>query len=317
MDAQQKRKGAQSRSVGKAFKGHGETYREIRVGSGTQRTSGKRALRQARRGGRGPARADSGYQKLIMSFQLRIETIPIKPDNYSYLITSGDSAVLVDASDAAPVLDFLQTRNVKLSAVLSTHHHSDHTLGNEELKDKTGCSIFAMDSRVRGVDRIVNDGENFSLNGIELKAIHVPGHTRHQASFYLESAKSLFTGDTLFGAGCGRVFEGGPDQMYNSLEKCASFPDETKVYFGHEYTLENLQFALTVEPDNKDIVARMEMVRKAVSAGGYSTPSTVLEEKRTNPFLRCREKSIRKYLGMVDRSPVAVFTELRRRKDVF
>lgn len=249
--------------------------------------------------------------------EVTVETVPIRPDNYSYLLTSGKFAVIIDASEADPILHLIQTRNIKLLAVLSTHHHSDHTLGNMELKEKTGCAVISTDKRVKGVDRVVGDGELISMEKFEIRTVHVPGHTKHQAAFYLESQKALFTGDTLFGAGCGRVFEGSADQMYRSLEKLASYPDETSVYFGHEYTVDNLEFALTVEPGNRDVAGRLEKVKEALSKGEYSTPSTVQEEKLTNPFLRCRELSIRKALNMVDRSPIAVFSELRRRKDVF
>ncbi len=252
-----------------------------------------------------------------MGSEISIKTVPIRPDNYSYLLTWGHFVTVIDASEADPILQLVRSRNLQLLAVLSTHHHSDHTLGNMELKEKTGCSVISTDRRVKGVDRVVGDGEIISLEGVEIRAVLVPGHTKHQAAFYLESQKSLFTGDTLFGAGCGRVFEGSADQMYRSLEKLGSYPDETSVYFGHEYTAENLEFALSVEPGNRDVVGRLERVKETLSGGGYSTPSTVREEKRTNPFLRCRELSIRKALDMVDRSPIAVFAELRRRKDLF
>ncbi len=239
----------------------------------------------------------------------------IPPDNYSYLIFSGSNAVVIDASDALVILQQLNLHNFNLLAIFSTHHHSDHTAGNLALKDKTGCRIIALDNRVSGVDQISADGELFEVGGLEFQVMHVPGHTKKQAAFYSEELKCVFTGDTLFGAGCGRLFEGSADQMYHSLERLASLSETTSVYFGHEYTVENLEFALSVEPGNTDTALRLENAKECLSRKEFTVPSTILLEKKTNPFLRCKDLSIRKQLGMVNRSPVAVFAELRRRKD--
>ncbi|KMQ50596.1 Hydroxyacylglutathione hydrolase [Chitinispirillum alkaliphilum] len=248
---------------------------------------------------------------------ITVDTILIPPDNYSYVLKCNNCAIVIDACDEKLISEHLQRENLRLLAILSTHHHSDHTAGNLKLKETTGCEIIATDKRVKGADRIIADHDRIGFCNIPIEALLVPGHTKSQAAWYVREEKMLFTGDTLFGAGCGRIFEGGPDQLYNSLQKLASLPDTTQIYFGHEYTVDNLEFALTVEPDNYAVSERLRNEKEKLNSGHYTTPSSIKLEKSTNPFLRCKEKSIRKKLEMVDRSPVAVFAEIRKRKDRF
>ncbi len=248
---------------------------------------------------------------------ISVDTILIPSDNYSYVLRRGDCAIVIDACNGTLLFEYLQRQNLKLQAILSTHHHSDHTSGNLKLKKMTGCEIVATDKRVRGADRIVADSDSIKFCDSHITALLLPGHTKHGAGWYLPDEGMVFTGDTMFGAGCGRLFEGSPDQMYNSLQRLASLPDDTLVYFGHEYTIDNLGFALSLEPDNEALQDRFKAETCKLSEGTYTTPSTVNIEKTTNPFLRCREKTIRAQLGMIDRSPVAVFAEVRKRKDRF
>jgi hydroxyacylglutathione hydrolase len=246
-----------------------------------------------------------------------ILTLLIPPDNYCYLLISGNEAAVIDPPEAPKVSYEIEKRNLDLKFIFSTHFHSDHTGGNGELKAKYRCIIAGCDRRIPQIDNVLGDGAIVGDENISIRVLSVPGHTKDQAAYYLKSNHALFTGDTLFCAGCGRIFEGGPDQLYSSLQKLASLPDETLIYPGHDYTMENLRFALIVEPDNREIDKRIQSETKARSAGIVTVPSNLLLEKKTNPFLRCDSKSIRRELGMMERSPVAVFTELRKRKDVF
>ncbi|MDG5815872.1 hydroxyacylglutathione hydrolase [Chitinispirillales bacterium ANBcel5] len=247
----------------------------------------------------------------------RVKVVPllVPPDNYTYLLVCEKRALAIDVTNAQALLSLIENQGVTLDYILSTHHHSDHTLGNVEVKKATGCKILGLDERIPGISKVLSDGEVVQFCSEEIRTLHVPGHTKHQAAFYLPSQGQLFTGDTLFGAGCGRLFECGPEKMYSSLLMLSKLPEETSVYFGHEYTKENLDFASAIEPQNPDIVKRLLVENDRLSANKYTTPSTIALEKSTNPFLRCNEQSVRRELDMVGRSPVAVFTELRKRKD--
>lgn len=244
-----------------------------------------------------------------------IITLLIPPDNFSYLIISGDQTAAIDPSSAKPVLEELRKRNRRLNIILSTHFHSDHTGGNRELKAAENCGIIGGDPRIPLIDHIALDNENINIGELSVKVLSVEGHTKHQVAYYIESERAVFTGDTMFGAGCGRVFEGSAQKMYQSLMRLAQLPDNTLVYPGHEYTRENLRFAVEIEPENGEIVSRLEAVNELRNKGMFTVPSTILIEKQTNPFLRCDSKAIRKRLDMVGRSPVAVFEKLRGMKD--
>ena len=240
-------------------------------------------------------------------------------DNYIALVKSGNGAALViDPSEAEQVLSFCRKEHLRVTAVLITHHHADHTGGVAELRKKTGCALYGPDdSRIANSDSVVGDDSTVAINLLTIRALAVPGHTKTHMAYYIPELKALFTGDTLFAAGCGRLFEGSAGQMHASLQKLMQFPDDTLVYCGHEYTLENLQFASSVVPQDRAVEERLGTVRKMRSLGEPTIPSTIALEKATNLFLRTNDPSIRKALGMERAGDTEVFAELRRRKDLF
>ena len=247
---------------------------------------------------------------------LKIETVPCLKDNYAYLVSGGGLCAVVDPSEAEPVQAAL--RGMKLTHILNTHHHWDHTGGNEALKQATGAAVIgpARDrERIPAIDIGVEEAGGWRFGEHEVAILEVPAHTKGAIAFVIGGA--VFTGDTLFAMGCGRLFEGTPAMMHASLAKLAALPDETDVYCGHEYTLNNARFALTLEPGNQELQARMKVVEAARAKGEPTVPSTIALEKRTNPFLRTGSAEIRATLKMQDADAVAVFAEIRRRKDAF
>jgi hydroxyacylglutathione hydrolase len=254
--------------------------------------------------------------------QLEIELIPALNDNYAYLLhepKAGATAV-VDPPVTAPVLKLLEARGWKLDWILSTHHHSDHTAGNLELKEATGCRVAgarADEARIPGIDLKLAEGDRFQLGEAEAQVLETPGHTTGHISFWFPKASALFCADTLFSLGCGRVLEDSHAQMWNSLSKLAALPDDAMVYCGHEYTEANARFALTVDPDNKALQARAAEVERQRAAGEPTVPTRLDAERAANPFLRAGDKAIRARLGMEKASDAEVFAEIRRRKDSF
>ncbi len=246
-----------------------------------------------------------------------IITIPIPYDNYAYCIACGMDAAVIDASDARPVLDCLERRHLALRMILSTHHHADHTGGNIVLRKKTGCRIMGGDRRIAGINRLLKDGEIVTEGAFTAEAIAVPGHTAGCMAFYFKELSALFTGDTLFYAGCGRIFEGNAHQLYGSLKKLCALPPETNIFCGHEYTLGNLQFAKAVEPRNRAIDERTVSVRMLLDNGRPSGPCTIEREMETNPFLRVDQEAVRNAAGLPGAPSEAVFSELRKWKDRF
>ena len=254
--------------------------------------------------------------------QLDIKQIPVLNDNYVYLAhcpKSGDTAV-VDPAVAGPVFDALDETGWTLTHILNTHHHGDHTGGNLEIKERTGCTIVgprADRDRIPGIDIEVGDGDTYSVGDATAQVFDVPGHTRGHIAYWFEGADALFCGDTLFVMGCGRLFEGTPAQMVNSLSKFSSLPDRTRVYCAHEYTQSNGRFALSVEPQNKALVDLMKDVDAKRAKGIPTVPSTLGQERATNPFLRPDSADIKATLSMKGADIVDVFAEVRRRKDNF
>ena len=254
--------------------------------------------------------------------QLKIEQIPVLSDNYVYLLREPQAGItaVVDPAVAAPVLERLGVHGWKLDWILSTHHHVDHTGGNLELKDETGCRIAgpkADAARIPGIDLGLAEGDRFRLGDAEAEVLKTPGHTSGHLSYWFADAKALFCADTLFSLGCGRLFEGTPELIWRSLSKFAPLPDDALVYCGHEYTQANARFALTVDPDNPALRARAEEVERLRAAGKPTVPSTLGAERAANPFLRPHDPAIRRRLGLEDADDVRVFGELRRRKDAF
>jgi hydroxyacylglutathione hydrolase len=253
-----------------------------------------------------------------------IITIPALGDNLIYVYPYGQNdSLVVDPGDGSAVLRILKEYGLSLKAILSTHHHYDHTAGTAELKQKTGCAVISGDPRrISGIDKVVVDGEILTFGNKTILVLATPGHTRTSVCYYAQPSEAdpnsiLWTGDTLFIGGCGRLLECDPQSMWESLGRLASLPDETLVYCGHDYTLENCEFALSIEPGNEVIKQRLAEIKQIQSRGGLTVPSTMLQERMTNPFLRACEPELKAALGMERAQAVEVFAELRRRKDVF
>jgi hydroxyacylglutathione hydrolase len=254
---------------------------------------------------------------------MQVEIVPCLEDNYAYVLRTPGSnkAIVVDASEAAPVREALKRLGLSLSAILSTHHHQDHVGGNEELvKEFPGTRVFGYQSdrgRLPALTDALEDEARFEVGGFGFRALHIPGHTLGAVAYVCDDA--VFTGDTLFIAGCGRLFEGSAGQMYSSLnEKLASLPDATRVFCGHEYTASNLKFAAHMEPGNEAVRAKAARVAEMRARGEPTVPSTLAEERATNPFMRCESPEILQQVAQDltgDRSPQAVLGAVRRAKD--
>jgi len=252
--------------------------------------------------------------------RLQVETIPLLTDNYAYLLTEPETGLtaVVDPGEAAPVLAALEQRGRRLDWVVLTHYHADHIGGLAEIKQRTGCKAVGPRgefSRIPSLDLTVAEGESFALGHAVAEVFETPGHTTGHVVYFFPDNPALFSGDTLFVMGCGRLFEEGPAEMWTSLSKLMTLPPETKVYCGHEYTLANVRFALSVDPDNPELVARARQIEQARERGQPTVPSTIGEELATNPFLRADSADIRRQLGMEKEPAAAVFAEVRRRKD--
>jgi len=251
-------------------------------------------------------------------------TIPALGDNLMYLVRyDGNDSFVVDSGDASSVLRILKRHSLSLRAILLTHHHWDHVAGATELKQETGCEVIAGDGgRSRDVDKAVENGQILTMGNAKIQVLATPGHTRASVCYYMQPSNDgrggfLWTGDTLFVGGCGRIFECDPGTMWESLLELASLPNDTLVYCGHDYTLENYEFALSIEPDNEVVKRRLDEVKQAQRRGEQTVPSNISQEKATNPFLRAGAPELKAALGMADAPAVEVFAELRRRKDVF
>lgn len=252
----------------------------------------------------------------------RVIPVPCFADNYAYLVAAEGrrEAVVVDPSEAEPVLAALAREGLSLVAILNTHHHWDHVGGNDALVEKLGpMPVYAHESSLtegriaRQSVGVTHEGL-FEVAGLSFRPLHVPGHTLDAVAYVTSGA--VFTGDTLFVAGCGRLFEGTPEMMYTSLcEKLARLPGETKVYCGHEYTQSNLRFAASVEPENEEVKQKLDIVAGKRSCGEPTVPSTMDEERRTNPFLRVDEEPVRSRFSGA--SGAEVLAKVRAAKDVF
>jgi hydroxyacylglutathione hydrolase len=251
-------------------------------------------------------------------------TIPALGDNFIYLYRYNKSdSLAVDPSDGSLVLRILQEKGLSLKMVLITHHHWDHVAGASDLKQQTGCKIIGADKqRIPALDSVVADGQILPVGDRKVRVVATPGHTRTSVCYYMEPSADnengiLWTGDTLFVGGCGRLLECDAKTMWGSLQKLASLPDDTLVYCGHDYTLENYEFAFGIEPNNQAVKERLEQVRRLLKQGKLTVPSNILLEKTTNCFLRAGTPELKAALGMQNAQAVEVFAELRRRKDFF
>jgi hydroxyacylglutathione hydrolase len=250
---------------------------------------------------------------------LMIEQFICRSDNFGVLIHDPDSSVTasIDAPDAAAIREHLARRRWKLDMILTTHHHADHTDGNAALKEEFGCRIIGPNGAIPYRDEVVGDRDTFAFGTFEVNVMATPGHTLDHIAYWIPGAGVAFVADLLFAMGCGRIIEGTPPMMWNSLQKLFVMPDDTDIYCGHEYTLANARFALTIEPMNPDLIGRAKHVAERRKAGQPTLPTTMLLEKQTNPFLRAGEEGIRETLGMPHAPAGEVFAEIRRRKDNF
>jgi hydroxyacylglutathione hydrolase len=251
---------------------------------------------------------------------LTVTLVPCLKDNYAYLLADRDAGLcaVVDPSEPGPVKAALAKSGLKLTHILNTHHHWDHTGGNEALKAEFGAIVVGPGKdrdRIPGIDEGVSEDTGWTFGPHRARILEVPAHTKGTITFVFGDI--AFTGDTLFAMGCGRLFEGDPPMMWNSLSKLMTLPDDTRIYCGHEYTLSNGRFALTLEPNNADLKARMREVEAARAKNEPTVPSTMELEKKTNPFLRPNSPELRRSLGMENASDVEVFGETRKRKDSF
>lgn len=253
---------------------------------------------------------------------LDIKRIPCLRDNYVWLArepASGAVAV-IDPAEAAPVKAKLAALGWRLTHIINTHHHADHTGGNLELKAWSGCTIVgprADRARIPGIEIEVGDGDIYMFGEEPARVYDVPGHTRGHIAYWFEKSAALFCGDTLFALGCGRLFEGTPQQMWTSLSKLRRLPDETRVYCAHEYTQANARFALTVDRDNADLRARARQIDEMRARDEPTVPSLLGEERATNPFLRADDPALARAIGLAGADPAAVFAAVRSAKDKF
>jgi len=253
---------------------------------------------------------------------LQIHQIPCLQDNYGYLVHDPDSGLTasIDTPDAAAIEKALTERGWHLDYILNTHHHYDHAGGNLALKKKTGCVIVGPRNdaaRIPGIDARVGEGDTFDLGQHRARILETPGHTTGHICYIFDDDKAAFVGDTLFSMGCGRLFEGTPQQMWTSLQKLIGLPDDTRVYCAHEYTESNGRFAATMEPNNIELAARIREVAALRADGRPTVPSTIGVEKATNPFLRPASAELRATLGLPGAPDADVLGETRRRKDHF
>jgi len=253
---------------------------------------------------------------------MQVTPIPCLTDNYAYIIHDDNFKTIgvVDPSESKPIISFLKKKNLKLNYILNTHHHFDHIGGNIELKKIYNAKIvgFSGDKyRIPGIDITLLNDENWSFENSTVKIFHIPGHTLGHICFFFEKEKILFTGDTLFSLGCGKIFEGTHKQMLNSLNKIKQLPKDTMIYCGHEYTYKNAEFCMKYDSDNIDLKKKFEKIKKLRSQNLPTIPSSLEDEIKSNIFLRCNQNVLKIKLGMKNQEDSKVFKKVRDLKDSF
>ncbi len=251
---------------------------------------------------------------------LQVEQFMCRTDNFGILIRDEETGEvgLIDTPEEGPILKAIERTGWTPSVLFVTHHHADHVEANLALKSRFGLKIVgpkAEATKIPGIDETVEEGSELTFGGKPVRVIETPGHTAGHVSYYFEDAGIAFTADTLFALGCGRLFEGTAATMHASLSKLAALPDDTVIYCGHEYTLSNARFALTVDPANAALQARVQKIETLRADGKPTLPTTIGIEKETNPFLRPHDPAIRQHLGLESASDAEVFAEIRQRKD--
>ena len=253
---------------------------------------------------------------------MKILTVKCLTDNYSYVIYNEKTlmAAVVDPSEANPIINEVKKNNLKLKYILNTHHHYDHVGGNSKLKDKYNCKVVGFEKdkdRIPEIDIALKDQQKWKNELFECEILHVPGHTSGHICIYIKEIDALFTGDTLFSLGCGRIFEGTYDQMFNSLNKIKNFPKNTNIYCGHEYTKKNSDFCLSIDSNNSKLIDKINKIKKNIKNEKPTIPSTLEDELECNIFFRTGNLEIQKQLGINSGDPIKTFTKLRDLKDNF
>lgn len=254
---------------------------------------------------------------------IEVHQLPALADNYIYILREPESeeVAVVDPTLARPVIDFLEKRGWKLRTIFNTHHHPDHVGGNRELIARYGCEVVgnAKDrARITGITREVQAGEDFPFGKERVHVFGCDGHTIGHIAYWFQDSKALFCGDTIFSLGCGKLFEGTPEQMWASLSQLRELPDDTLVYCSHEYTLENAAYAITVEPHNPDLISFVMEAKAKRARGEPTVPSLLGDEKAANPFLRPESVEIQQAVGALQKDPLwKIFGMVRAHKDVW
>ncbi len=249
---------------------------------------------------------------------MQIHVIPTLSDNYSYLLVEQGEALAIDPGEAAPVAAAIRAADVTLRSVLLTHRHGDHTGGCGALRSAYSCAIVGpAECEAVGLNRVVGEGDAVPFGSQSIRVMSIPGHTQGHVAYVCEAAPAVWTGDTLFVAGCGRILEGSAAMMWRSLQRLRVLSEDTAVYCGHDYTEDNLEFAASLLPDEAAIRGRLTEAKRLAKSGRPTVPSTIGLERQTNLFLRADDASVGRAVGLSGASAVAVFAELRKRKDAW
>ena len=253
---------------------------------------------------------------------MKIEIIPCLNDNYSYLIHDeiSNTVAIVDPSEFIHCDTIISKNYKKLDFILNTHHHYDHVGGNEELKKKYNSKVLGFENdknRIPQIDTVLKDNQEFKIGTLNFTTIFIPGNTRGHVAFYFKKERVVFSGDTLFSLGCGRVFEGTYKQMFQSLNKLKNLPGETKVYCGHEYTFKNLEFCLKFNPNNDFLKKKKDDIKLSLKNKKPTIPSTIADEIKANIFFRVNDPDVKKAINLENSPDIEIFTKLRDLKDNF